>query len=345
MTERLNVYHYRKIDPRLRTLFPNSGQASCYVAAASQKEACELLGITPGDFRGYGGITHNDALTAAFRKEPRVVFVEKSFGVYVRWDDIGTDVEISVNVRDEDLHGRHISHPSFGVVSLSRFSGRSDLFMVDYPQGHGIALEISTAHLVKRDTAEHVHEDRAIIRVEMSEVQFARMISSPNTGGVPCTLARYRDPVTGDYLTPRPPERHVNDDETYREAITKRAVKASESVTQARKVLEEMRAGKTLRKGDLDDALEALTKAERVFNADLPYVAEAAHEAITTMSENAKSEIDAHIDFAMQRLGERALGSRLNAMLESGVNPAEVGQAVLTALNPPKPSLEDPDED
>ncbi|UTC28258.1 hypothetical protein GURKE_02270 [Brevundimonas phage vB_BpoS-Gurke] len=345
MNERLNVYHYRKTDPALRAVSPNGKQASCYVAAASQKEACELLGITPNDMRNYGGITRNDALIAAFKTEPRVVFVEKSHGVYVRWPDLGTDREFLVNVRDEDLHGREIDHPSFGMITLSRFSGHSDLFMVDYPQGHAIALEIDTARLLKHDTRENVYTARQIIRIEMSEVQFARLMSSPNTGGVLCTLVRYRDPLTGDYLTPRPPERHINDDDTYREAISKRAAKASEKVSQARKTLEEMLEGKTVRKGDLADALEALKTAEREFNANLPYVAEAAHEAISTMSENAKSEIDAHIDVAMQRLGERALGSRLDAMLESGVDTRSVGQAVLQALNPPKPQVEPEPQD
>ncbi|UTC28936.1 hypothetical protein MARCHEWKA_04240 [Brevundimonas phage vB_BpoS-Marchewka] len=339
MTERLHVYWYMKTDPRLKAVSPHHNQAHCYVAASTQKEACALMGIKPHDFQHYGGISGNDKLNAVMLAEPRVVFVARnnSGSLLSRWDEIDDPARIiAVDVRDRDLHGHEVEHPSFGMVTVARVSGESDLFMVDYPQGHAIILEISTAQLVKRDAGDRVHENRSVARVEMSEVQWARLLSSFNTGGVPCTLRRYRDPQTGDYLTPRDPGRHKHDEETFREAISKKASSAAEGLSQARKALEALLAGGSVRKGDLNDVLATLAQAERDFTANMPYVAEQAHEAITEMSENAKSEIDAHVDFAMQRLGERALGSRLHDALAAGVDPLSVGKTVLLALNPPR---------
>lgn len=345
MTERLHVYWYMKTDPWLKAVSPHHNQAHCYVAAPTQKEACALLGIRPHDFQHYGGISRNDRLNAVILAEPRVVFVARNNtgSQLSRWDEINdVDKIIPVDIRDPDLHGHEIDHAAFGVVSVSRVSGGTDLFMVDYPQGHAIALEISTAQLLKRDTGDRVHESREIVRIEMSEVQWARLMSSFNTGGVPCTLRRYRDPLTGDYMTPRVPARHKHDDESFRAAISKKASSAAEGLSQARQALQALLGGGALRKGDVNDVLDLLTKAEREFTANMPYVAEQAHEAIVEMSENAKSEIDAHVDFAMQRLGERALGARLNEALSAGVDVEAIGRTVLLALNPPRPEDDAP---
>ncbi|USN14796.1 hypothetical protein DOMOVOI_03220 [Brevundimonas phage vB_BpoS-Domovoi] len=339
MTERLHVYWYMKTDPRLKAVSPHHNQAHCYVAAPTQKEACGLLGIKPHDFQNYGGVSANDKLNALVLSEPRTVFVARnnSGSLLSRWDDIDDPSKIiEIDVRDPDLHGYEIEHASFGAVSVGRVSGDTDLFMVDYPQGHAIALEINTAQLIKRDAGDRVLENRNVVRIEMSEVQWARLMSSFNTGSVPCTLRRYRDPQTGDFMTPRVPERHKHDEETFRAAITKKASSAAEGLTQARQALEVLLGAGPVRKGDLNEVLEKLSKAEREFTANMPYVAEQAHEAITEMSENAKSEIDAHVDFAMQRLGERALGARLHDALASGVDPLSIGKTVLMALNPPR---------
>lgn len=341
MTERLNVYWYMKTDPRLKVVSPHHNQAHCYVAAATQKEACERLGIKPHDFQNYGGISGNEGINKVVKAEPRVVFVQRSPGLFSRWDELEEpDKAIQVQVRDPELHGYEIEDPSFGMVTVSRFSGETDLFMVDYPQGHAIALEITTATLTKRDSHERVSDGKHIVRIEMSEVQWARLLSSFNSGGVPCTLRRYRDPLTGDFLSPKTPPRHKHDEDSFRQAISKKAATATEALTQAREALAAVLKG-PLRKGDLNDVLDLLQKAEREAVANLPYVAEQAHEAIAEMGENAKSEIDAHLDFAMQRLGERALGARLHEALESGVDPRRVGESVMLALNPPRPNDDD----
>lgn len=335
MTERRHIYWMMKTDPHLRLVSEHHRQAHCYVAAKTQKEACEILDVRPDDMRNYGGISHNDPITKIVGAEPGVVFVEREPGLLSRWDELADPDKAITIPRDVELYGEEIEHASFGMITVTRFSGDSDLFMVDYPQGGAIGLEITTATLNRRGGHDRVSENKHIIRVEMSEVQWARMLSSFNTGGVPCTLRRYREPVTGDWMTPREMPRHKADEETFRKVITRHATTASESLTQARQALSEILKG-PLRKGDLNEVLDALTKAEREFTQNLPYVAEQAHEAITTMGENTKNEIDAHLDNAMQRLGERALGARLQEALDQGLDPKMIGQNVILALNPPK---------
>jgi hypothetical protein len=170
----------------------------------------------------------------------------------------------------------------------------------------------------------------------MSEVQWARLIASPNTSGVSCTLSRYFDPETGDFLTPKLPDRHVADAQTFKDEVKDRAKKAMVDVEAARARIAELLSGGPLRKGDLQEVLEtAASPAASQFVANLPYiVVERAAETIDEATENAKTEVGAFVDFAMLRLGERALGDKVREALASGADLKAIGREVAEAVMP-----------
>ena len=95
-----------------------------------------------------------------------------------------------------------------------------------------------------------------------------------------------------------------------------------------------------LRKGDLQEVLDLLRSARGAATNGLPFVAEQAHEAIDTATQHARAEIDAHVDNAMMKLGERALGQQLQAAIEAGADPRDIGKALLTFINPPAPAAD-----
>lgn len=115
-----------------------------------------------------------------------------------------------------------IEHPAFGMIHASRISGQRNLFMVDYPQGHFVRLTIAPATLIRDLSNDWVHS-RAypLIEVDLSEVQWARMISSMNTTGVPCTLNQYADPKHPGNVEERPkmPENHVGKAPTFKREV------------------------------------------------------------------------------------------------------------------------------
>lgn len=339
--ERLHAFRVFLTDNRLKAASQHHRQAEVVVAAATMKEAAAIIGCEPKCFTENGGRTGQKAVAALVLANPRKAFVEMRNGQRGEFrpletiDDPATSVIIDLH--DEELHGTYTDHPAFGIVELSRLSGGGDnLFMVDYPTGGSIALTISTARLNRNLANDRVFQEREITRIEMSEVQWARLVSSMNTQGVPVTLRRYSDPVTGDFMAPQMPDRHAGNIDTFRKEIEGKADRATRELKEAHDRLAEILKG-PLRKGDLVEVLDLLRSARGAATNGLPFVAEQAHEAIDTAAEHAKAEIDAHIDHAMQRLGERALGSHLHAALESGVDISEVGRTVLQALNPPRP--------
>lgn len=334
-SDQLNVYYYSKTSGAFT--FTPQKQAHVLVAVATQKRAAELFDCTPNDIAQYGGVTSQRPVQAMCRAEPEVVFVELSNGEYIRLADISDlSKKIKLDMREAELHGYEFENAAFGTIRATRFSGDTDMFMVDYPQGHGISLSISTAVLNRNAGSDRVFDRDEIIRIELSEVQWARMLSSLNAGSVPCTLRRYRDPSSGTFLTPKMPAKHAADMETFRAEVEKRAENALTDVTAARRRLAELMQKGPLRKGAISEVIEVLERAERDAARNMPYVTERAHETIHTAAQHAKAEVDAHVDYAMMKLGERALGDRLAQALESGVDLVALGKGVSAMIAPPK---------
>jgi len=232
-----------------------------------------------------------------------------------------------------------IEHEAFGKISLSRVSGEANLFMVDYPQGHFVTLTVKGARLGRRGASDYVYSQEMICELSLSEVQFARLISSMNTDGVPCTLNYYTDPKTGKFIAPKLPEKHAADKETYVDDVKNRAKATATGVNDALAQVETLlKTPGSIRKGDLENIRELLYHANMQLDANLPYVVESAEEAIETASESAKGEIEAHAAFVLDRLGREALGERLEQALAAGVDPSAIGEIVARSLDDKRPA-------
>jgi hypothetical protein len=329
---KLHVYNYMLIDPSFN-VGNTQRQLSVYAACETQKRAAELFGVTSADMRTYGGIGGLKAVQAMCHAEPDQVFVEIGHGRFARMQDMGDQSKwFDVDLHDEDLHGRDTIHPAFGQIDVHRIHGSKRLFAVDYPQDHFIRLTVHTTKLNRNLASDRTFSEREVIVVDMSEVQWARLIASPNTSGVACTLARYRDPETGEYLTPQLPEKDFADADTFKNEIKDRAKKAVVEVEAAYDKLAELLQGGPLRKGDLHEVLEMLRSGSQSLASNLPYVVERAGETIDTATENAKTEVGAFVDFAMLKLGERALGDKVREALAAGTDLRAIGRQVADAV-------------
>lgn len=337
-----------------RNLPGNSRQTQIAVYTFSQKRAAELMGVPVKELQTYGG-SGGSIVGPLLRENPDVAFVALDqhgrqwitletleLGVWGEGDIY--DVSDNADAHFDEMMGRKQTSPAFGMISINRIQGARNLFMVDYPIDHFIRITFRKAELRNRSGHDSVFGDDEVASVDLSEIQFARLIASPNTMGTPCTFHHFVDPETGDRMTPQIPDRHVADGETFRQAVEEKAAAAMQGVADAQAILDEAMKGGSIRKGDIQKALDALARARREGVANLGYVVQTAHEAIDTASQHAQAEVDAHIDFAMTRLGKEALGDRIYAAIESGVDFKDVGAQVLTAITPPATDVADDDE-
>ena len=86
------------------------------------------------------------------------------------------------------------SHPSYGMISIGRFSGDMTFFGEDAQRMGGIRVTLEEAEVTQDLGRNWYFGRKKIAEVMMSSLQYAEMISNPNTCGVPCTI-RYRKDI------------------------------------------------------------------------------------------------------------------------------------------------------
>jgi hypothetical protein len=189
-------------------------------------------------------------------------------------------------------------HPSFGVLRLSRITGRRHLFDSSIPHDQWVHLEISRATR-KRE----LHHDwifgnpRTLIEVEMSLSQFGAVISSFNHGsGTPVTLDR----VGADEM---PEAAHES-----RLASTAQEVKdqAAKSTEQVRSAVEAVQAAFEAKAGRREMADLIRTLGFTVGN--LPSNMKFAADRLTEHAEEVVAKAAADIEAARQFSTQPALG-------------------------------------
>lgn len=196
-----------------------------------------------------------------------------------------------------------LTHPAYGQVSIHHVSGSADLYGSDFTHQHFVTLTIKTSEL-KRDLARDWHFERGTeIEIALSEAQYATMVSTPNTSGVPCTILYRR---TGDLeIVPGLPRRdstHIHNDE-FREKLLKTvaALKAQrDEVTAATsKLSKKMQA----------EVLQPIERAIMEIESNIPFLVTSFDEHIETNIEKAKVEVNAYVTSTIVRAGLTALGA------------------------------------
>ena len=92
----------------------------------------------------------------------------------------------------EEHEEREESHPAYAMIGASRWTGGKSVFHgSDFRHSSGISVTICRAVQVRSLSRDWHHAREELIRVDMSESQWAAFISTLNVGdGVPCTLRR-----------------------------------------------------------------------------------------------------------------------------------------------------------
>jgi len=83
-------------------------------------------------------------------------------------------------------------HESFGMIDVSRHTGRSQYFGSDLEHSGGVSITINKAEKVNRLNTDWFHSKEELIRIELTHNQFIDAITSGmNTAGVPCTIKAF----------------------------------------------------------------------------------------------------------------------------------------------------------
>jgi hypothetical protein len=204
-------------------------------------------------------------------------------------------------------------HPAMGMLSIHRISGQKTLFGVDYPQGNYVVIEVHQGYHRREYCEDHYHSHggHSKLRVALSEVQYARAISSMNTMGVPCTIERAWNPDTGKFEGFELPESFTGKKDTFKAELKGKITSGMDSLKSAAAKLKELQQpGVSAKKSDISTALGMVDSAIQQIERNMPFYIQQIDEGIERVVESAKGEISAYADFKLQEIGTRALGEK-----------------------------------
>jgi hypothetical protein len=206
------------------------------------------------------------------------------------------------------------THPAFGTVTIGRgHGGDMTFFGSSIKHNECITLTVRHAERHRGLHRDRVHSTAQIVEVEMSNEQFASMITHLNDGdGTPCTLRQ----IEGKSV---PRVAYVNPNTEFREEFAAKArsvgSKLDAVVMGFERLLSDGRPPMTA----LRLLLERLKSAQQDVQANMPFVTTQFAEHMEHVVTEAKAEVEAFVTSAVRRAGMEALGDHLQAL---SVSPA-----------------------
>lgn len=211
------------------------------------------------------------------------------------------------------------THPSYGVVRVSRHSG-GPVRLFDSPMGHShtIGIQIRGARRKRELGHDFIYDDKAWVEVELSEAQWVRMVAGIGSEATPCTVRWVRGIGTID----RPPEEDTPLAKSMEELLALRAdvERHLAALATAADGLAALPSAQVTKQGRL--RLRDLAHAvSRAVGDALPFIISQHARKMEETVQRAKTEVDAHVNATFMRVGQRVFATQ-----------AETGEAPLLEL-------------
>lgn len=200
---------------------------------------------------------------------------------------------------------REETHPAYAVISIHRVTGGNKrLFGSALPSHNNtIMIRIARASVRHHLSTDWFHDRKELIEVEMSQAQFAELITTPNAGvGTPCTVHS----IDGKDV-PRIPDAVKIESEKVRAGFVKKIRVFQRSIEEKAQRVRDLVGASKLGKTEKAAVVEVLDSAVREISSNMPFVLDMFQEAATKVVSSAKAEIDAFATNHVMNLGIKAL--------------------------------------
>jgi len=216
------------------------------------------------------------------------------------------DEEVKRVIKDDPMRrgSSEYSHPCFGMIRVSRITGGSGkLFGTETDCNSRIRLSIGQATVTQDLSCNWYHQTDVITEVEMSPVQYAEMISNPNTSGVPCTITQTTEKGHIVY-------RGIDTMTEFAEQEVDRAFNQSKKMSaEAVKEITELLSQKSIKKADKQAVINIASNLVQQINSNLPFYEKSVKENIERTKMEAKAEIESYVAHAITRAGIESINS------------------------------------
>jgi hypothetical protein len=207
-------------------------------------------------------------------------------------------------IERDPVHGDTYRHPSFGTIWASRYQGggRRPMFgsKILHDGGGRVAVEIHAADYKRNLHNDWIHpRNPALVRIEMTEAQWAHFISSPNSQATPCTIVEMRD---GDIArVEEPPFFEIVDqfEMELHAKLDKTRIEAERLLAK----IDAMLAGKTISRTALGELRSSVSRTLEHLPGNLEFFRTEFEQAMEATVEEARLDIETHINNSIKHLG------------------------------------------
>lgn len=190
----------------------------------------------------------------------------------------------------DDVLGKPESHPSYGMLRVSRQSstGGVDLFGCAVKPRETISIQVSDCVLRRHLNSDDYYSEGKIIEIEMSPLQYAEAISTAmNTTGVPCTLRFVRGRPRIPDPEPRGHRGMIHDE--FREKL--KGISANLDAMEAR--LAALMDKPSVTKAERSSLADMLKATRMEIESNMPFMLKQFDEHVDKAVSDGKAEVEA----------------------------------------------------
>lgn len=201
------------------------------------------------------------------------------------------------------------SHPAYGTVHVGRVSGHTQLFMSPFKHQNYMSLSIQRTTKHRSLAEDRTFSSHELIQINMSEAQWARMVSSAGMGaGTPCTINH----VAGKMMPACPQQQDI---EKFHKDTERYAEKAAEALDAAIATMQSLLDKPSVTKAERRAVLDKLTSARLSLTSGLPHVVSMLRERMEHVVSEGKTELESFFQRTASRMGLTAAQSPLEMPL------------------------------
>jgi len=197
-------------------------------------------------------------------------------------------------------------HPAYGQISFCRTSGRQKFYGSNIESNHYITMEVRQSELQRTLTDEHYYDYAPIIRIRMTALQYAEMITNMNAIGIPCTIERLNGKKIEDLPNLESRKKFIQD------GFKERMKDFADKMETKKEDFE--RIAKKLNKKDSAEVLETYRFFMQEIKSNIPFFSETFQEFTDKLVVEAKNEIDSAITHKIHQTGLETLFNQQNLL-------------------------------
>ena len=226
------------------------------------------------------------------------------------------DEDVKVRSKEYGSGGLIYSHPSYGMIRVSRFTGgKCEFFGSEITNNGGVSITIEEAEVTQSLGKNWYYGNKVVTQVDMSPVQYAEMISNPNTQGMPCTIKYRQDKGYIQY-------KGIDTQTEYIETeISEKVKKLEDDVdTLVKRQAAILSQKGTLKKADKEELLRIAQKLQGTLKSGLPFYLDSLKEAVEYTKVEAKADMESYAASMIHRTGLEVLKNpeKVEKLLEIG---------------------------